>query len=660
SSTITQRPPATANAGSDIVHCQGQPLVLTGTGTGGVYSWKTISGQQLCSGCNSVTVTPTVTTSYVFTAQNSVSGCIQRDTVTVTILPAPTVNAGNDITVCLGQTVLLNGTVSGTFAQSNWLTNLTNSLCVNCTSVNFTPQIGIQYAVFSATDTLTGCTDTDTALITVTQLPGVALVPVNGNSSNILCSSVEYMITGAPPGATFNWTHSYTGSISGGVTGVGTYTVNWQDSAITSGSVTCLVVGEDNCSALLTLPVITTCCEALPNEDNIPLNNAAASDLYTEIGSFCPLCTVTPGTITAPAGGIAMHINGVFTVDQPLVLVNFTEIRMDTNARIDVVPGNTLELKNCTTSTFCGMMWDGIYLPGSAAGLKTNTSTLLQQARNAVVSTNGGQYGIENTTFRNCVKGIVAQSLSSGSHLGTVHSSVFEMPGTFLPAFPALPVATTKTLAGIEIKNVSNITVGDATQLSYKNTFTGLFKGVYAYASGTTIHNAGFTNIVASNQVTMSGTAVHCEGQKGVPYLQYITVGGTAANQPCTFDAVRRGIAVSLAHNVNIAGNSFTNFTTWFNTPASGIGVTNCIGRNISITNNRISNFNAVNRLQNGIIISDVSGSTVTISNNRLLQCSNIANNYSEQVGTGITVQNTSVAPVALTVLNNDTISRFA
>ncbi|MGL5889865.1 MAG: T9SS type A sorting domain-containing protein, partial [Bacteroidia bacterium] len=58
--------------------------------------------------------------------------------------------------------------------------------------------------------------------------------------------------------------------------------------------------------------------------------------------------------------------------------------------------------------------------------------------------------------------------------------------------------------------------------------------------------------------------------------------------------------------------------------------------------------------------ISDVSGSTVTISNNRLLQCSSTANNYSEQVGTGITVQNTSAAPVALTVLNNDTISRFA
>ena len=165
---------------------------------------------------------------------------------------------------------------------------------------------------------------------------------------------------------------------------------------------------------------------------------------------------------------------------------------------------------------------------------------------------------------------------------------------------------------------------------------------------------------ILGNSVTLSGTAIHCEGQKGVPYTQFVNVGGTLSNQPCKFDNLRRGVFVSLAHNVNITGNSFTNFNNWFAAPAVGISVTNCIGRTINIANNRISNFSTANRLPNGITVTDVSGSTVSITNNRLLQCSSTASSYGEQVGTGITVQNTTAAPVALTVLNNDTISRFA
>jgi gliding motility-associated-like protein len=89
------------------------------------------------------------------------------DSVTITILPAPTVNAGNNISVCQGTNTQLNGAVIGGTAY-NWLPSIGLS---NATILN-------PIATISATTTYSliatnaiGCSDTDEVLITENPLP---------------------------------------------------------------------------------------------------------------------------------------------------------------------------------------------------------------------------------------------------------------------------------------------------------------------------------------------------------------------------------------------------------------------------------------------------------------------------------------------------------
>lgn len=660
--SIIVHPNVTVNTGADVTICQGQPYTLSATVSGGnSYTWSVLNGPIICTGCTTTQVTPSVTTTYIISGINSF-GCNDKDTITVNVLPAPLVNAGADITVCLGQPVSLNATATGSYNQSSWVTNL-GTVCIGCTSVGITATQGLQYAIFTASNTITGCTDTDTLFINVTQLQGVSLIPTLGYASNILCANVQYSVFGAPAGSQFVWSHTSSPvAVTGAVSGLGQYTANWSTQPLTSASITCTVVAPDGCSAILTLPVVDSCCLPGLTDRSIVLNNSTSSAFLSNILAQCPTCTVSGNTVTSPAPmAIAVHINGSFTIDQNLVLVNFGDIRMGTNAAVYIQTGKAFEMRTCTTTTYCGMMWDGIYTIGSTTSFKATQNTVLQQAKNAVVSYSGGLFNVENTTIRNCLKGIVVNTYTSAAHQGRVRATTIEMPGTFLPASPALPASYNKTLIGIEIDKVANITIGDATLASYQNTFNGIYKGIYAVASNTTVRNSRFINILVSgsNPIPLTGTAIHCEGLKNIVWQQAINVGGTSANQRCTFDNVRKGMLVNLAHNVSFVNNTITNLSDNIFSWGMGVSVQNCLGRNINVSNNRISNQNSVTGFTYGIIATDVSGSTVNITNNRILQSANIANNYQQQKGVGIFVQNAIAAPVTLNIFNNDTIRRF-
>jgi hypothetical protein len=660
--SVIVHPNVTVNAGADVIICQGQLHTLTASVSGGTnYTWSVLNGPTLCNGCTTVQVSPSVTTSYVISGNNAF-GCNDKDTITINVQPAPLINAGSDITVCLGQPISLNASVSGTYNQLGWATNL-GALCSSCPSVSLTATLGLQYAVFSASNTLTGCSVTDTLLINVTQLQGVSLIPTLGYASNILCANVQYSVLGAPAGSQFIWSHTSSPvAVTGAVSGLGQYTANWSTQPLTSASITCTVVSPDGCSAILTLPVVDSCCLPGLTDLSIVLNNSTSSAFLSNILAQCPTCTVSGNTVTSPAPlAIAVHINGSFTIDQNLVLVNFGDIRMGTNAAVYIQTGKAFEMRTCTTTTYCGKMWDGIYTVGNTTAFKATQNTVLQQAKNAVVSYSGGLFTVENTTIRNCLKGIVVNTYTSAAHQGRVRATTIEMPGTFLPASPALPASYNKTLIGIEIDKVANITIGDATLASYQNTFNGIYKGIYAVASNTTVRNSRFINILVSgsNPIPLTGTAIHCEGLKNIAWQQAINAGGTSANQRCTFDNVRKGMLVNLAHNVSFVNNTITNLSDNIFSWGMGVSIQNCVGRNINVSNNRISNQNSVTGFTYGIIATDVSGSTVNITNNRILQSASIANNYQQQKGVGIFVQNAIAAPVTLNIFNNDTIRRF-
>src|SRR5690606_6164212 len=92
---------------SDSAICLGNSVELIPTASSGVsYLWST--GETTPT----ITVSPTVTTTYEVTVITA-DGCEDTDTVTVTLNPSPTIDAGEDVTICMGDSTTLTAIGSG-------------------------------------------------------------------------------------------------------------------------------------------------------------------------------------------------------------------------------------------------------------------------------------------------------------------------------------------------------------------------------------------------------------------------------------------------------------------------------------------------------------------------------------------------------------------
>ena len=148
---ITVTPLPTLNAGSDVSVCSGNAVTLNAS------SNTTVTWNNGIT--NNIAFTPISTTSYVATANNN--GCINKDTVIVTVNPMPTINAGIDVSVCTGNSVVLNASSATSFVWNNGISN----------NQSFTPIATSNY-IATATNNL-GCSKSDTVLVTVNPLPTI-------------------------------------------------------------------------------------------------------------------------------------------------------------------------------------------------------------------------------------------------------------------------------------------------------------------------------------------------------------------------------------------------------------------------------------------------------------------------------------------------------
>lgn len=194
---LTTPPPPTVTVNSQSV-CAGQSVTLTATpsAAGGTYLWSNGATTQ------SITVTPNATTSYSVTYTNNGTG---SGSGTVTVNPLPTINGGQDQTVCQGANVTLSATGGTSYAWNNGVSN----------GVAFVPNTTTTYTV-TGTDA-NGCTNTDQVLVTVNPNPSVT-APANQS----LCagaSTTPVTFTGTA-GATYTWVNTNTG-IGLGATGTG-------------------------------------------------------------------------------------------------------------------------------------------------------------------------------------------------------------------------------------------------------------------------------------------------------------------------------------------------------------------------------------------------------------------------------------------------------
>ena len=286
---LTTPPPPTVSVNSTNV-CAGQSITLTATPSvaGGTYLWSNGAITP------TITVNPNTTTTYTVTYTNN---GIATGSGTVTVNPAPTINAGQDQTVCQGANVTLSGTGGSSYTWDNGVSN----------GVGFVPNATTTYIV-TGTDA-NGCTNTDQVTVTVNAVPSV-----NAVNNQTLCAgaSASAVAFSGTAGATYAWVNSNPsiGLTPSGSGNIAVFTaVNATANPIT-GTITVTPTQAGCTGAPQTFTITVN-----PNPTITGLNALCAGATLQLTGSGTPAVNTPWASGTAAIGSVSN--NGLFTALSP-------------------------------------------------------------------------------------------------------------------------------------------------------------------------------------------------------------------------------------------------------------------------------------------------------------------------------------------------------
>lgn len=312
--TVNVNPLPIINAGSNQTICPGGSASLQATGAVS-YIWSPSTGLS-CTSCANPNASPVVTTTYTVTGTNA-NGCVNTSSVTVTVNPQPTISAGANAAICIGDTAQLNaaGGISYVWSPSTGLS------CTTCDNPKSSPGITTTYTVTGTGNN--GCTNTSTVTVTVNPLPSVS----GGTNQNICIGSSTILnatgassyvwtpatglscISCANPTAspTTTTTYTVTGTNINGCTNSATVTVNVNQLPTVSAGSNQIICPGSSASLQATgavtyvwSPATGLSCTSCAN----PTASPAATTTYTVTGTSATGCvntsSVTVTVITQP------------------------------------------------------------------------------------------------------------------------------------------------------------------------------------------------------------------------------------------------------------------------------------------------------------------------------------------------------------------------
>ena len=276
--TVTVNALPVVSAGVDQTVCGGSSVTFTATGATN-YVWNNgATGASLTV----QTGTNLSSTSYFVTGTNSSTGCSSNDIVLVNVLGLPTVFAGNDLTICFGDSVILTGLGATSYSWTNGVIN--NS--------PFIPQLTQTYTLTGVD--LNQCQNVDQITVFVNPSPTVFA----GNDIE-LCEGGNIVLV-ASGAQTYSWDN---GAVNG-VSFVPTNTTNY----IVTGTNAYGCQDQDNLLVTVNaLPTISagvnqTICAG----DSILLQANGAANYTWNIGQF-------NGTYFQPASTMTLSVVGIDT-----------------------------------------------------------------------------------------------------------------------------------------------------------------------------------------------------------------------------------------------------------------------------------------------------------------------------------------------------------
>lgn len=325
--TVTTKPGPVANlflSKPYNIACLGSLIELKSTPNASyTYTYNQIGGPGgTQSGVNKIDAAYTqtiISQNYTLTVSDG-SGCTDTDTLTVK-LNSPQVNAGNDVSIC-GGTTLMNATstVSGTTFSWSPATNLS---ATNIAGPTFTAGTTTNYtvtgsAVVKAVDGITNKTCTATDQVKVTVSPGSpVLVKANASKITICMGDAVTLFGSLGNGNPMVWDNGVTDNVSFKPTTTKTYTVSNAATSCAAGSTDQITVTVNP------QPVVSggspqTVCPGTA----VTLNGSGASTYSWDNGvsnnvAFTPLVTKTYTIIGTDGNGckdtatVSVALNGV-------------------------------------------------------------------------------------------------------------------------------------------------------------------------------------------------------------------------------------------------------------------------------------------------------------------------------------------------------------
>lgn len=211
-SVINVAPPPVANAGVNLVACEGQPITLngivSGTASSGVWSIVGSASQGAFSNNTSLTstFTPSIGQTFVtlrLTTDDPAGACSAvSDDLIVEVKPTPSIPTVTTSSICAGTSATLIATAPG--GTYRWYdVSSGGSELISPATTFTTPNLFSNKTYYVSVTSSDNCTSNrQPVIVTVKQLPVVSS-PATGE----ICSGINqnYMITADIPGSSFSW-----------------------------------------------------------------------------------------------------------------------------------------------------------------------------------------------------------------------------------------------------------------------------------------------------------------------------------------------------------------------------------------------------------------------------------------------------------------------
>ncbi len=177
------------DAGIDQAYCIGDTVQLLATGAI-TYTWSPVIGLSDPTIANPQ-VFVTTTTTYTVTGTGA-NGCFTTDDITITVNPLPIIDAGNDLAICIGDTIVLGGSPSGPITATYLWTPSTGLNFDNVPNPIAAPQVTTKY--FLEVVDGNSCISTDSIEVIVNPLP---VIDAGVDTSVCKGATIQLNATGA-------------------------------------------------------------------------------------------------------------------------------------------------------------------------------------------------------------------------------------------------------------------------------------------------------------------------------------------------------------------------------------------------------------------------------------------------------------------------------